>query len=56
MVIVYNPNYLIADLSELISGTIMIISATVVMVKVRRESQSKFAYALMSLEAVLGLS
>lgn len=51
---VFKPQYPIKDLSDVICGTFMIISATFVLQKIVRGSKNKFSYVLMSLTVLLG--
>ena len=53
---VYRPELPILDLSNLVSGSVMITSAVVVIIKVSQGSKNKFAYVLLSLTVVMGIS
>ena len=53
---VYHPTKPIFDVCDLISGVLMIVSASVAMKKIREGSKNRFAYVLLSFTVLLGLS
>jgi len=53
---VYHPFFPAIDLSQLLCGTVIIISATVAIKMIHGGSKNQFAYVLMSLSALLGIA
>jgi uncharacterized membrane protein HdeD (DUF308 family) len=56
MTIVFWTQQPLQDLSLLISGSVMVIAAILVIYKVYNVSKNTFAYTLMSLTIILGIS
>jgi lipopolysaccharide export LptBFGC system permease protein LptF len=56
MPVVFHLFYQYQDLSELVSGTVMIISASVVIHRIHNKSKNTFAYILMGLSLTVGVS
>ena len=53
---VFHPFFPAIDLSQLLCGTVILISATVAIKKIHGGSKNQFAYVLMSLAALLGIA
>ena len=51
----FAPDYPYQDLSEFICGFVMTISATVVLLRIHKNSENNFAYCLMSLSLMIGV-
>lgn len=51
---VFKPSFRIKDLTDVVCGSVMLISATVVIKKIRDGSKNTFAYVLMSLTVLIG--
>ena len=56
MPVVFHPYISYGDLSNLVTGTVLIISASVVIHRIYDKSKNAFAYALMGLTFTLGVS
>ena len=56
MDLAYHPNYPHQDLALVVSGSVILISASVVMVKIFTGSKNKFAFTLMAFSQMLALS
>jgi hypothetical protein len=56
MDLAYHPNYPHQDLALVVSGSVILISASVVMVKIYTGSKNKFAFTLMAFSQLLALS
>ena len=56
MPVVFYPIEPYADLSELVSGSVMIISASAVIHRIYNKSKNTFAYALMVFTLMQGVS
>ena len=56
MSIVFHPYSKIGDLSQLVTGTVMIIAASVVIYRIHKKSKNTFAYTLMGLTVTIGFS
>ena len=56
MPVVFYPIVPYQDLSELVAGTVMIISASVVIHKIYNNSKNTFAYTLMGFTLTMGVS
>ena len=53
---VFHPFFPVVDLSQVICGTVIIISASVAIKKIYDGSKNQFAYVLISLAALLGIA
>ena len=53
---VFDPYFPFQDLSQLVGGTVMIISASVVIHRIHNKSKNPLAYTLMSLSLTVGVS
>jgi hypothetical protein len=52
----YHPEFPYEDLSDLVSGVVMIIAATFTIWKISKGSKNVFAYVLMSFTLLLGIA
>ena len=55
MPVVFDPYHPLRDMSELVSGTVMIIAASVVTHRIYNKSKNIFAYTLMGLTVTIGV-
>ncbi len=53
---VFHPNIPIRDLSQLICGFVVIVTAILVILKIHSKSKNKFAYTLSSFSLLMGSS
>ena len=56
MAIVFHPKVPLRDLSHLVCGIVMILTAIVVSLKVKSKSKNTFSYLLMSFTFAMGVS